>query len=61
MHAKWSPVSTASYRLLPEINFLEQVVNDEAEKLVSICPMNVFELETKKKSNLITISQTRWP
>ncbi|ORZ00813.1 DNA-directed RNA polymerase [Syncephalastrum racemosum] len=29
-HAKWSPVSTASYRLLPEIRILEPITGDAA-------------------------------
>jgi len=32
-HAKWSPVCTAYYRLLPDIRFDEPVVADEAEEL----------------------------
>jgi len=45
VHAKWSPVSTASYRLAPAITLLQKIVNQEAEELVKICPMNVFDLE----------------
>eukprot|EP01114_Cavostelium_apophysatum_P015220 TRINITY_DN4104_c0_g1_i1.p1 TRINITY_DN4104_c0_g1~~TRINITY_DN4104_c0_g1_i1.p1 ORF type:complete len:353 (-),score=94.65 TRINITY_DN4104_c0_g1_i1:485-1543(-) len=44
-HAKWSPVSTAFYRLLPEITFMKPVVGNDAEELVKICPMNVFDIE----------------
>jgi DNA-directed RNA polymerase I and III subunit RPAC1 len=58
-HAKWSPVSTASYRLLPEITlkqpgmnirvvcwcWLFLVLNEEAEELVKLCPMKVFDIE----------------
>lgn len=44
-HAKWSPVSTASYRLLPEISFTEEVKGKEAADLVNKCPMNVFDIE----------------
>ena len=29
-HAKWSPVSTASYRLLPHIEITEPIVGEEA-------------------------------
>ena len=28
-HAKWSPVSTAFYRLLPNIEFKEQITNEK--------------------------------
>eukprot|EP01103_Thecamoeba_quadrilineata_P017732 TRINITY_DN6427_c0_g1_i1.p1 TRINITY_DN6427_c0_g1~~TRINITY_DN6427_c0_g1_i1.p1 ORF type:complete len:364 (-),score=55.74 TRINITY_DN6427_c0_g1_i1:18-1109(-) len=44
-HAKWSPVSTASYRLLPELIINKDIVNEDAEKLVKICPTNVFDIE----------------
>lgn len=44
-HAKYSPVSTASYRLLPEIVFTEPVQGEAAEKLVELCPMKVFDIE----------------
>ena len=44
-HAKWSPVSTASYRLLPEVLLTEPIVDAAAEALKSKCPMNVFDIE----------------
>lgn len=45
VHAKWSPVSTAWYRMLPEIVFKREVEGTEAEKLVSKCPVKVFDIE----------------
>jgi len=45
VHAKWSPVATAWYRMLPEVVFLEQIEGDEAEELVKKCPVNVFDIE----------------
>lgn len=44
-HAKWSPVSTASYRLLPDIQILQPLKGAVAEQLVEKCPMNVFDIE----------------
>jgi len=44
-HAKWSPVATAFYRLLPEVIFLQDVVGEEAHELVDKCPKNVFDIE----------------
>ena len=43
-HAKWSPVSTCFYRLMPSIR-LEDTFNHEkhAESLVNCCPVQVFE------------------
>lgn len=45
VHAKWSPVATAWYRMLPEVAILEQIEGDEAEELVKKCPVNVFDIE----------------
>jgi len=44
-HAKWSPVSTAYYRLLPEITIKSQIIGEEAFKLKKICPTGVFDVE----------------
>ena len=44
-HAKWSPVATATYRLMPAISFKQEVSGDLARELVSKCPMNVFDIE----------------
>jgi DNA-directed RNA polymerases I and III subunit RPAC1 len=42
-HAKWSPVATASYRLMPDV----QVTTDihDAEAVKKSCPMDVFDIE----------------
>lgn len=44
-HAKFSPVATASYRLLPVVTLKEEVEDEEAEELVAKCPLNVFDIE----------------
>ena len=44
-HAKFSPVATASYRLLPVIDLLKPVTGAEAEELVAMCPLKVFDIE----------------
>lgn len=44
-HAKWSPVSTAYYRLLPDIEVKENILNEDAVALKRLCPMNVFDIE----------------
>jgi len=44
-HAKWSPVCTASYRLLPDITFTQPIEGKLAEELVKKCPMGVFDIE----------------
>lgn len=44
-HAKWSPVATASYRMLPEVALKSRVVGSEAQQLVDLCPAKVFDIE----------------
>mmetsp|Transcript_17733 Transcript_17733/g.26562 ORF Transcript_17733/g.26562 Transcript_17733/m.26562 type:complete len:348 (+) Transcript_17733:3-1046(+) len=46
-HAKWSPVCTATYRLLPEIKFVKgkEPKGKDAKTLVKRCPMKVFDIE----------------
>ncbi|KQK14376.1 DNA-directed RNA polymerases I and III subunit rpac1 [Brachypodium distachyon] len=45
VHAKWSPVATAWYRMLPEVVLLKEIKDGEAEELVKKCPVNVFDIE----------------
>ncbi|KAG0597410.1 hypothetical protein M758_UG335800 [Ceratodon purpureus] len=44
-HAKWSPVATARYRMLPEVNLMEEIQGKLAEELVQKCPVRVFDIE----------------
>ena len=45
IHAKWNPVCTASYRLMPEVTILQPQRGDAARDLVELCPKNVFDIE----------------
>lgn len=45
VHAKWSPVATAWYRMLPEVVLLKEITDGDAEELVKKCPVNVFDIE----------------
>ncbi|XP_066324759.1 uncharacterized protein [Miscanthus floridulus] len=45
VHAKWSPVATAWYRMLPEVVILEEIKGAQAEELVKKCPVSVFDIE----------------
>eukprot|EP01090_Pellita_catalonica_P022813 TRINITY_DN8_c0_g1_i1.p1 TRINITY_DN8_c0_g1~~TRINITY_DN8_c0_g1_i1.p1 ORF type:complete len:339 (+),score=37.32 TRINITY_DN8_c0_g1_i1:1017-2033(+) len=51
-HAKFSPVSTAFYRLMPKIEITEDIVGEEAQELVDKCPMNVFDIEDMGKATV---------
>ena len=46
-HAKFSPVATASYRLLPAITLdaAKPFEGAEAHSLVKACPRSVFDIE----------------
>jgi len=43
-HAKYSPVATASYRLMPRIEIVEDIYDDLAAELVHLYEPGVFEL-----------------
>ncbi|KAL9604808.1 MAG: hypothetical protein Q9219_000256 [cf. Caloplaca sp. 3 TL-2023] len=44
-HAKFSPVATASYRLLPTITITKPIIGDEARKFARCFPKGVIGLE----------------
>jgi DNA-directed RNA polymerase I and III subunit RPAC1 len=48
-HAKYSPVATASYRLMPTITILKPILGKDAEKFARCFPRGVIELETVTK------------
>ena len=47
-HAKWSPVCTAYYRLLSDIQFTKEFTGHEALELKSLCPTGVFDVKNNK-------------
>lgn len=49
-HAKWSPVCTAYYRLLPDIRIEEDITGEDAVELKKVCPMGVFDIEDLGKA-----------
>uniref|UniRef100_A0A0A9YFB5 DNA-directed RNA polymerases I and III subunit RPAC1 n=1 Tax=Lygus hesperus TaxID=30085 RepID=A0A0A9YFB5_LYGHE len=44
-HAKWSPCATVYYRQMPHIEIVEPFTGSEADRLVKLCPMGVFDVE----------------
>jgi DNA-directed RNA polymerase I and III subunit RPAC1 len=44
-HAKFSPVATASYRMLPSVKITQDITGKKAEQLVRRCPLGVFDIE----------------
>ncbi|KAJ2827609.1 DNA-directed RNA polymerase core subunit rpc40, partial [Coemansia erecta] len=47
-HAKFSPVATASYRLLPEIQILDNITGEDADLFRSCFPPGVVEIVKEK-------------
>ena len=45
-HAKFSPVATASYRLLPSIQIIKPIYDEDAKKFARCFPRGVIGLET---------------
>lgn len=48
-HAKFSPVATASYRLLPAIHIIKPILGVDAKKFARCFPRGVIRLETVTK------------
>ncbi|EEY66588.1 DNA-directed RNA polymerases I and III 40 kDa polypeptide [Phytophthora infestans T30-4] len=44
-HAKFSPVATASYRLMPKVELMEKVEGTDAKRLVEECHIGLFDIE----------------
>lgn len=49
-HAKWSPVCTAFYRLLPDIQIKSTIKGNKAKMLKELCPTGVFDIEDSGKA-----------
>lgn len=46
-HAKFSPVATASYRLLPEITLIKPVIGEKADRLAKCFSEGVIQVVEK--------------
>jgi len=51
-HAKFSPVCTASYRLLPSINIISPIVGADARKFARCFPKGVIGLEPASRAEI---------
>lgn len=58
-HAKYSPVATAAYRLLPDIKFGKPVTGVLATELKNMCPMDVFDVEDLAGTMTATAARPR--
>ncbi|KII73860.1 DNA-directed RNA polymerases I and III subunit RPAC1 [Thelohanellus kitauei] len=51
-HAKFSPVATASYRMMPHISLKKPILNELAQKLQTYFSPGVISLVTRKDGNI---------
>nr|XP_008513997.1 PREDICTED: DNA-directed RNA polymerases I and III subunit RPAC1 isoform X2 [Equus przewalskii] len=58
-HAKFSPVATASYRLLPDITLLEPVEGDAAEELSRCFSPGVIEVQEVQGKKVARVANPR--
>ncbi|KAJ2788112.1 DNA-directed RNA polymerase core subunit rpc40 [Coemansia interrupta] len=58
-HAKFSPVSTASYRLLPEIQILEDITGEDAEVFAQCFAPGVIEIVTENGVKKARVANAR--
>ncbi|CAH1404446.1 unnamed protein product [Nezara viridula] len=58
-HAKFSPVGTATYRLHPHIKLLDDVIDDQAERLKQCFSKDVIEVVNKSGHKIAQVKNTR--
>ncbi|XP_033469100.1 DNA-directed RNA polymerases I and III subunit RPAC1 isoform X3 [Epinephelus lanceolatus] len=58
-HAKFSPVATASYRLLPDITLLEPVEGEKAERLKCCFSRGVIDIEDVNGKKVAKVVNSR--
>uniref|UniRef100_A0A672NLG2 RNA polymerase I and III subunit C n=1 Tax=Sinocyclocheilus grahami TaxID=75366 RepID=A0A672NLG2_SINGR len=58
-HAKFSPVATASYRLLPEITILQTIEGEQAERLKRCFSPGVIEIQNVNARKVAKVVDSR--
>ncbi|KAI8393375.1 RNA polymerase I 140 kDa subunit [Radiomyces spectabilis] len=58
-HAKWSPVGTASYRILPEITILKPITGDDAYKFQKCFPEGVVDVVEENGEKIAKVVNAR--
>ena len=59
-HAKFSPVATAFYRLLPQVELLRQVEGEQAERLQKCFSPGVIELVEQGEKTVAKVKDARY-
>ncbi|GAB4819550.1 hypothetical protein N2152v2_006967 [Parachlorella kessleri] len=57
-HAKWSPVATTWYKLMPEVVLLQPVTGDLADELAAECP-GLFQVVERGGSRAVMVADPR--
>lgn len=57
-HAKWSPVATAWYKLLPEVVITKPITGANADEIVKECP-GLFQIQGSSKSKQAKVNAAR--
>ena len=52
-HAKWSPVATAWYKLLPELHMLEDITGADADELAAALPGLVSVVGSRERRKAV--------
>ncbi|KIS69975.1 putative DNA-directed RNA polymerases I and III subunit protein [Mycosarcoma maydis] len=58
-HAKFSPVATATYRLLPHIQLLQPIPDESIDKFVSCFPPGVIGVQGSGKTRSVFVQDAR--
>jgi len=59
-HSKFSPVATASYRLLPEVTLLEKVMDERAERLQQCFSPGTIEMREEDGHKVAVVESARY-
>lgn len=58
-HAKWSPVSCATYRLMPVIDIIDPITGDDAHKFANCFPSGVIKIQKVKGVDTAVVADAR--
>jgi DNA-directed RNA polymerase I and III subunit RPAC1 len=59
IHAKWSPVAPAYYRLLPQIDILKPIVGDAADRFAATFPKGIIGIKQGRKGKEAYVANAR--
>jgi DNA-directed RNA polymerase I and III subunit RPAC1 len=60
VHAKFSPVATAFYRIFPKVKILKEITDENAMTIFNKCPVKVFSIRKKKEKRILYTSSPKY-